>query len=152
MTHEKIWSKVLGDNEKIEHQFSIGDDYVKFGIIAWGVISFFLLFLVGIGIFVFAIAWFYYKFYLKRANAYAFTNKRVLIHRGWLSTHTISIDYPKITDIHITEPFIDRLVTHTGDIGIITAGTTSDQVILEHIENPYEIKKKLDFLKDAFFK
>lgn len=148
MNYEKIWKKVLIDDEKVEYEFSVGDRYIKFCLIAWGIISFPLLFFWGIGIFVFAIIFFYYTFYLKVANAYAFTNKRVLIHRGWLSTHSISVDYDKITDIHIQEPFFDRIITHTGDIAIITAGTTSDQILLKHITAPYEVKKKLDTFKD----
>lgn len=148
MKYEKIWEKTLGSDEKVEIEFSIGDRYRKFGLILWGIISLPLLFAMGSGIFVFLIALFYYGYYLKVANAYAFTNKRVLIHRGWLSTHTISVDYSKITDVHITEPFFDRLITHTGNIAINTAGTTTDQIMLKRINAPYEVKKKLDILKD----
>lgn len=148
MKYEKVWEKTLGSDEKVEFEFSIGDRYRKFGLIVWGVISLPLLFLAGLGVITFLIALFYYGYYLKVANAYAFTNKRVLIHRGWLSTHTISVDYPKITDVHITEPFLDRVATHTGNAAINTAGTTRDQIVLQHIERPYEVKKQLDALKD----
>lgn len=148
MKYEKIWQKTLSSDEKVEYEFSVGDRYIKFGLIIWGIISLPLLFAMGFGIFIFLVALFYYAFYLKAANAYAFTNKRVLIHRGWLSTHMISVDYSKITDIHIREPFFDRIITHTGNIAIITAGTTVDQIVLQHINAPYEVKKKLDALKD----
>jgi hypothetical protein len=33
-------------------------------------------------------------------------------------------------------------------MAIDTAGTTLQEVILKHIESPYEVKKKLDALKD----
>jgi len=148
MSYEKIWKKTLGTDEKIEFEFSIGGRYIKFGLIVWAIISLPLLFAAGLGIFTFLIALFYYGFYLKVANAYALTNKRVLIHRGWLSTNTTSIDYSKITDVNVQEPFFDRIITHTGHIAINTAGTTLHEVILKHIEAPYEIKKKLDLLKD----
>ena len=151
MNYDKVWQKILGKDEKVEYTFSIGDRYIKFGLIIWGIISFFLLSAGGFGVFIFLVALFYYAFYLKAANAYAFTNKRVLIHRGWLSTHTICVDYPKITDIHIREPFFDRVITHTGNIATITAGTTIDQIVLQHINAPYEIKKKLDLLKDKTY-
>ena len=146
MKYEKIWQKTLGGDEKVEYEFSVGDGYIRLGLIVWGIISLFLLFAGGFGIFTFLVALFYYSFYLKVANAYAFTNKRVLIHRGWLSTHTISVDYAKITDVHIIEPFFSRILAHTGDMGIITAGSTRDQIVLQHIDAPYEIKKKLDLL------
>jgi uncharacterized membrane protein YdbT with pleckstrin-like domain len=148
MNYEEIWEKVLGLDEKVEFEFSIGDRYRKFGIIVWAIISLPLFFAAGFGIFTFLIALFYYGYYSKVANAYAFTNKHILIHRGWLSTHTISVDYSKITDIHIKEPFLDRIITHTGNIAIVTAGTTVDQIVLQHINSPYEVKKKLDSLKN----
>lgn len=147
MTYEKIWQKTLASDEKVEHEFSIGDKYIKFELVLWGVICLPFLFVMGLGLFFFLIVLFYFAFYLRVANAYAFTNKRVLIHRGWLSTHMISVDYSKITDIHIREPFFDRILTHTGNIAIITAGTTTDQITLQHISDPYEVKKKLDALK-----
>lgn len=148
MDNKKIWDKTLSDNEKVEFEFSIGKRYIKMCLIIWGIISFPLLFSFGLGIIVFLFALFYYVYYLRVSNVYAFSNKRVLIHRGWLSTHTTSIDYQKITDVHIREPFFDRVISHTGSIAINTAGSGNLEVILRNIENPYEVKKQLDRLKD----
>lgn len=147
MNYEKIWQKTLANDEKVEYEFSIGGKYIKFQLIVWGIISLPLLLIMGLGVLTFLVALFYFAFYLKVANAFAFTNKRVLVHRGWLSTHTISVDYSKITDIHVVEPFFDRVLTHTGNIAVITAGSTNDQIVLQHISDPYEVKKKLDALK-----
>ncbi len=148
MKYQKIWDKTLSGDEKVEYEFSIGKRYIKLGIIMWAIISLPFMFAGGIGIITFLIALFYFGFYLREANAFAFTNKRVLIHRGWLSTNTISIDYSKITDIHIREPFFDKVIAHTGSIAVNTAGTNTLEVVLQHVEAPYEIKKKLDSLKD----
>lgn len=148
MKYEKIWQKTLAIDEKVIYEFSVGDGYIKYCLIIWGVISLVGLLFMGIGILIFLFSLFYYLFYIKIANVYAFTNKRVLIHLGWLSTHTISVDYSKITDVHIHELFWERILAHTGNISIITAGTTSDQIRLRHINTPYEVKKKLDELKD----
>lgn len=148
MEKQQVWDKVLGKDEKIEYSFSIGQSYIKFELIVWSIISVLLLFAFGLGIVTFLIALFYFGFYLKAANAYAFTNKRVLIHKGWLSTHTTSVDYSKITDIHVREPFFDRVLTKTGVIAINTAGSSTLEILLSHIENPYEVKKILDNLRD----
>lgn len=149
MKYEHIWKKLLSKEEKIEYQFSISSRYTTFGLVIWGIIAlFFIIANFWLGILIFAIIVFYYKFYLPTANAYAFTNKRVLMHTGWLSTHAISVDYSKITDIHIIEPFLDKTIINTGHIAIITAGTTRDQIVLQHIESPYEVKKILDSLMD----
>jgi uncharacterized membrane protein YdbT with pleckstrin-like domain len=144
MSYQNIWDKTLSSDEKIEHEFSIGNGYVKFGLIVWGIISLPLLVAAGMGIFTFLIALFYYKFYLKVANAYAFTNKRIIIHTGWLSTHMKSVDYSKITDVHVEEPFIDRIITYTGNLAINTAGSNATEIVLKHVEKPYELKKRLD--------
>lgn len=149
MIDKNIWAKILSPNEEIKYEFSIGDRYLKIGLIAgcvWGVI---LLFLISwLGIIVILTCGFYYGWYLKEANKYAFTDKRVLIHRGWLSTNLISVDYNKITDIEVQEPFLDRVFYKTGSLLINTAGTTFKEIVLKHIKNPYEIKKKLDELRD----
>lgn len=152
MRYEKIWQKVLSKDEKVEYEFSVGKGYIVAGLVGWGIIGLCLLAIKAIswvGIIVLLLALFHYLFYARAANAYAFTNKHVLIHRGWLSTHTISVDYSKITDVHIREPFVDRIISHTGSLAIITAGTTTDQIVLQHINVPYEVKKKLDALKDG---
>ena len=144
MTYEKIWQKVLSPDEKIEYEFSIGSRHRKLGVITWVIVLFPFIFFFGLGIILFLIPLFYYGFYLRVANAYAFTNRRVIVHRGWLSTKTISIDYEKITDVTVNEPLLDRVITHTGHLIINTAGTTFHEVILKHVARPYEIKKKLD--------
>lgn len=148
MKYQEIWDKTLSSDEKVEYEFSIGKKYLKLGFIVTTIWSIPLLFLAGLGILTFLIGLFVYCFYLKKANAFAFTNKRVLIHRGWLSTRITSIDYQKITDVHISEPFFDRVFTKTGNMAINTAGSNNLEIVLQHIEAPYEMKKKLDALKD----
>jgi uncharacterized membrane protein YdbT with pleckstrin-like domain len=148
MEYEKIWRKTLASEEEIKYEFSIGKRYRYFWLILWGLVGLILIFaLAPIGILLLLFALFYFGWYLKMANAYAFTNKRILVHKGWLSTHLISIDYDKITDVSVKEPILDRLITKTGHLAINTAGTGFHEVILIHIETPYEIKKKLDEIK-----
>lgn len=150
MKNENIWRKALSKDEKVEYEFSVGDRYVKFYLIIFGILSvLFLIMAPGLGIFTFIVSFFYYGFYLKKANIFAFTNKRVLIHRGWLSTHLVSVDYSKITDVHVTEGILERIITHTGALGIISAGSTSDQIVVKNVSEPYELKKRLDSLKDG---
>ena len=150
MSYEQIWKKTLGPNESVKYDFSIGNRYRKIGLIIWCVVGgLFVITIVGapVGIAIIGFAAFYYGFYLKTANAYAFTDHRVLVHRGWLSTKLISTDYSKITDVTVHEPFFSRVFFHTGSIEIDTAGTNRQDVILKHIEHPYEVKKKLDELR-----
>jgi len=148
MDNQKIWQKVLGQNEQIKYEFSIGKTYrlvVSVFLILLGIP---MLFAAGLGLVLIALGLFL-MWYLKKANKYAFTNKRILIHRGWLSTRLISIDYDKITDTHIEEPIIDKIITKTGHLAVNTAGTSVQEAVLKHIESPYEVKKELDQIRES---
>lgn len=150
MQYQKIWDKVLNPNEIIKYEFSIGPFYRKLCLILWCLFG--VLFILsgdtaGFGIIVILLAAFYYAFYLKVANAYAFSDDRVLIHKGWLSTKLISTEYQKITNVTVHDPFISRIITKTGTLVIDTAGTSGKEITLTRIERPYEVKKKLDELR-----
>lgn len=147
MIFKRTWKKVLSENEIIKHEFSIGKGYRIFGVFFWVIISSLVLFF-PLNILIFLAALFYYGFYLKVANVYAFTNERVLIHRGWLSTTLVSIDYKKITDVTVDESIFGCYITHTGLLKINTAGTSLPEIVLTHVSRPYELKKILDGLKD----
>ncbi len=150
MNYNNIWKKVLSKDEKIEYEFSIGDRYLKIGFILSTMVSISMMFVeVRSGTILLFLSWFLFAFYFRVANAYALTNKRILIHKGWLSTQLTSIDYSKITDINVREPFFERIIAHTGYIYINTAGTDREEAILPSIDKPYEVKKRIDSLKDG---
>jgi len=166
MLTKKIWDKILSPGEEIKFEFSLGKkylNYIRYGWIGFGVL--FLIFglifsgspslfgkifssiLIFAGIILFLIG-FFWTWYLKRSNNFAFTQKRILILRGWLSTQLISIDYDKITDIKVEQSFFEKLAFNTGSLIIDTAGTNLPEVILINIEDPYETKKKLDEIRE----
>jgi len=155
MQYQKVWEKILKDGEIVRYEFSISDRYRKLCMTGGMIIGAIIMLTVFktlytyaiIGLFIFLASLFYFGYYLKTANAYAFTNKRVLIYRGWLTTQTISIDYNKITDVSVIEPILDRVVTKSGYLTINTAGTSQHEVMLKHIAFPYEVKKKLDEIR-----
>ncbi len=88
----------------------------------------------------------YNLYYLRISNEYFFTNQRVLIKKGWLSTKTVSIHYDRITDISVTQNLLDRILK-IGSISISTAGSEGYEVNLNHVSKPYLLKKKLFSLK-----
>src|SRR3989344_748460 len=148
MNYDHVWKKSLGPNEEVKFEFSVGSRYRMIGMVC--LIAIGLLTALGslmFGVIIAAVGAFYFGFYLKTANAFAFTNKRILVHRGWLSTKLISTDYLKVTDVMVTEPFLDRLIYHTGSLEIDSAGTNRENLVLSHVEHPHEIKKKLDELR-----
>lgn len=152
MNHDKIWSKIIGQNEKIEYQFSIGQGYIVFNLLLWAIISLGSILIYyeiapAMPVVIFAVAIFYYAIYLRIANVYALTNRRILIYRGWLSTSLVSIDYSQITDTIVEEHFFSKILTKTGFLTISTAGTIGGGVKLKHVRQPYQLKKRLDDLR-----
>lgn len=148
MSYRKLWKKILAEDETVGYEFSISNRYRNFWVILWGLLALPLVLIPKAGLFLFLIAlgviWLYYGFYLKVSNAYAFTNKRVLIHKGWLSTVTTSVDYSKITDVSVIEKFFERILLRSGELLINTAGTSNEEIVLKHIATPHDVKKELD--------
>lgn len=147
MKAKKIWEKILSPDEKIEYEFSLGKRYINFARFCWIILGIPLLFLFGVGI-IFILFGLFWGWYLRRSNNYALTNKRILILKGWLSTHLISIEYDMITDIRVFQPFFEKMIFNTGKIVINTAGTDRPEIILTKIENPYQVKQKLYTLSE----
>ncbi len=149
---------MIGEGEQIVYEFTIGKRYRELKFFVWLVLLATISVTIGIflgarhpiflgvsGVFflLLLINTVYYLFYLPQANAYALTTKRILIHRGWLNRHTTSINYDQVTDVSIIQTFFERILANSGTVRINTAGTGVHEVILNHIENPYEVKKKL---------
>lgn len=153
MQYEEVWQKVLSTGENVRYEFSVGDAYRKYALMTSGISSLiillitFLVHITWLGVLIIMLVLFYYGFYIKKANAYAFCDKRLIIHRGWLSTSAISVDYNKITDVTVRQGFLEKVFSKSGSIAINTAGTSRYEVVLKNIENPYEVKKKLDGLR-----
>jgi len=149
MDNPEIWNKILSPEEKIRYQFSLGKHYLDRIRDFWVVLGIFLIPLFGLGI-IFIINGFFLYWYMKKTNNYAFTNKRVLILRGWLSTTLVSIDYDKITDVTVEENFYQKLIFRTGRLLIDTAGSDfhEEEFVLNNIEDPYQIKRKLDEIRE----
>lgn len=145
MVYEKIWQKVLNPHEEVKYEFTVSKRYrywiaVSAGIL-FGLLS---IILPPLGIPLLILTLFHSLFYMQRANIYAFTTDRIVIHQGWLSTKMTTVDYNKITDIHVNEPLLERVLYKTGNLAINTAGSSKLEIVLKNIERPFEVKKKLD--------
>ncbi len=146
----KVWQKVLKPEEKIKHEFTIGKRYRCFWMIIGVLIGIVLAIKVyWLGISIIAVSFIYFSWYIKKANAYAFTNKRILSHQGYPSTEMISIDYDKITDVLVEEPILDKLFTKTGHLLINTAGGPKKEIKFKHIQEPYLLKKELESARES---
>jgi uncharacterized membrane protein YdbT with pleckstrin-like domain len=159
MNYKEIWDKTLANNETIEYEFSISKIYRFFNLIIFSLAAAILaipvlMYEIKLGS-IFLVAEllaiiFIFGFYLKIANAYALTNKRVLIHRGWLSTDTISINYERICNVGVVDPFFERILMNSGDLHIDSAAAPHQEIILKHIDSPYQVAKKLEEIRAKF--
>jgi len=153
LEHPDIWEKVLSEDEKIVHEFGISNNYIMLGMTISIVIGLFAMWFFGrtwISLVIFSSLFFYFAFYLKAARAYALTNKRVVIHTGWLSHKTTSLDYEKITDITVEQGFLERKLLKIGGISVHTADAGQKDKKMDHIDDPYGLKKKLDVLRKNY--
>lgn len=162
---------ILTKDEHVIKQFSISDHYIYFHmlfnvvetiimIIGVILIQFFFPFtlpLLGLitlpvilGLVVLgALSVLYYAKYLKQANQYFITNKRLIIVKGWLARNTISINYSKITDMVVRQNLIEQTFSKTGSLAINTAGGTNLEVQLLHIDNPHQIRTQISELSET---
>jgi membrane protein YdbS with pleckstrin-like domain len=165
---KKVVEKLLSSNEEIRYQFSFGEWYLKikkiiaisFGsvlLLSAGLLinHFFkvdiiiLILIIGVLlVLLIIVSLIYFDWYLKRANIYLITNKRIIIHKGWLFTYLKSIDFQQITDIKVIQSFIDKIIFKTGTLKINTAGTQDYEIALSCVENPHKIKTIIIEVKD----
>lgn len=157
---DNIWDNILEEGEEIKWEFSVGKKYrllqgIKIAIPGILIIfaGFFGMFfslilasLIVVGIFLTAFGWFDY-WYLRKANNFAFTNKRILCRRGWLGTRLVAVGYGKITHVVVVQSFWDKFITNTGYLKIDTAGISGTEIIFSNIEDPYFIRGKMEELR-----
>jgi uncharacterized membrane protein YdbT with pleckstrin-like domain len=145
------WKKILSPDEKIQKEFGISKIYYN-TILALSLIlaaitvtaSLFagvLLALLGL----------VYWFYLKSAKHYAFTNKRIVLVDAFAGMSANSIDYNQITDIQFEQSFAEQILG-IGTFNINTAGTHSPLTSLTFIDNPQNLKQKLDQIRGSAIK
>ena len=85
----------------------------------------------------------------KRATLrYIFTTRRVMIKEGFLSVTVTTAPFDKISHISVKQSLVERLAFNDGHIVIHTAGPTGVEMIIEHVEKPFELKNTLDSLID----
>lgn len=142
------WSKTLSPDESIEKEFGVSPFYLNcilvFSIIV-GIIASFVGFYGGIGIVLLGLLYWYY---LKKAKHYAFTKKRVILVESFFAVSITTVDFTQMTDVTVEQSVIDQ-IGKWGTIVINTAGTNSLQQRISFVDNPHELKKLLDSVRDT---
>ena len=150
MDYQKLWQKTLNESEKVEYEFGVAPRFKKNNYRAFTVLTILFLiptiampfFLILFIPWLVIVACAYVNF---RFTVYALTDRRILVHKGWLSTKTTAIRYEKIVEISVIESFLNRKITQSGNVVIQTSGIGHDFTLF-NVESPYEVKKMIDRL------
>ena len=149
----EIKEKFILPNEKILIKFGVSKIYSGFWIflgililIASIIVSLFFISDFWLAIFL-GFALICHGFYLRLAYFYFLTDKRIIYYYRFFHTNLVSVDYKKITDLNVKENFLEKIFFGSGNLAINTAGGPKEEIIFYHIDNPHQIKNKLDEIK-----
>lgn len=148
--HQKYWQQFLLPNERLLHAFGVSSAYI---IVFW---SLPLLALLGLALAsaasspplagllaIGALGLLLPITYLSLFIHYAITDRRVLAREGVLHKRFVTVELHSITDITIQEPFLERLLTKTGTIGVNTAGSPQIELFYRHVHRPFRLRQDI---------
>lgn len=92
---------------------------------------------------------------------YAYTNKRILIRRGFIGVDYATLDFEMIGGLMVNVDFLDRLMKGSDNPGTITFGSSASPVIytrngrtaayaFRNIDHPYEVYRDLKHMVDEY--
>ena len=92
---------------------------------------------------------------------YAYTNKRILIRRGFIGVDYATLDYEMIGGLMVNVNFLDRLMKGSDNPGTITFGSSASPVIytrngrtaayaFRNIDHPYDVYRDLKHMVDEY--
>lgn len=84
--------------------------------------------------------------HLFHANRYLLTTRRVIVKKGLFSVKLTATLYDKITHLEVDQSFIDRIFLHHGTVIVNTAGMNKNEIVLQFVDYPMELKNLLERL------
>ncbi len=92
---------------------------------------------------------------------YAYTNKRILIRRGFIGVDYATLDFEMIGGLMVNVNLLDRLMKGSDNPGTITFGSSASPVIytrngrtaayaFRNIDHPYEVYRDLKHMVDEY--
>ncbi len=126
--------KTLPENETIELAISFHWTHT---FIAW-------FFLIALGWVVIGIFLFISKYVEKWATERALTNRRLIIKRGLIRRYTEEISCNRIEEVNLNQSVFQRFLG-SGDIRV--TGVGSGEIILKNIDEPLDVQKKINELR-----
>ena len=148
--HARYWQRFLLPGEKVIHTFGVSGLYIA---VFWGgplLLALVSAVVVGVsspvlgGLLLVVVATSLIPIlYLLYFVHYAITDRRVMSREGIFHKRFVTVGLRSVTDVMVREPFLQRLITRTGTIGINTAGSPGVELYYRHVRHPFERRKDI---------
>ena len=131
----KFIKSTLPDNETIEMEISFHWTHT---LVAW-------LYLLALGWLVIGI-FLFISMYLERwTTERALTNRRLILKRGFIRRKTEEISFNRVEEVNLSQSILQRILG-SGDIKV--AGTGAGEIALKNIDDPLDVQKKINELRN----
>ena len=130
----KFIESTLPENETIEWVISFHWTHT---LIAWLNLIFLGWLIVGIFIFI--------SMYIEKwTTERALTNRRLITKRGFIRRQTEEISFNRVEEVNLTQSILQRIL---GSGDIVVTGTGSGEVALKNIDEPLDVQRKINELR-----
>ena len=159
---KKAFKKYLSEDEELILVTSLSQAYIRSNFIMYLLFPGLLFFGIGLGLgwllslsksgaLILAFAGLLGSSVLKTAhlyhsNRYLLTTRRVIIKKGVFGVKVTAALFDKITNLEVSQSFMDRILLHHGTIIVNTAGVTKGEISLRFVDYPLELKNLLERL------
>ena len=131
----KFIESTLPDNETIEMEISFHWTHT---LVAW-------LYLLVLGWLIIGIFLFISMYLEKWTTERALTNRRLILKRGFIRRKTEEISFNRVEEINLSQSILQRILG-SGDIKV--TGTGAGEIMLKNIDDPLEVQKKVNELRN----
>jgi len=131
----KFIKSTLPDNETIEMEISFHWTHT---LVAW-------LYLLVLGWLIIGVFLFISMYLEKWTTERALTNRRLILKRGFIRRKTEEISFNRVEEINLSQSILQRILG-SGDIKV--TGTGAGEIMLKNIDDPLEVQKKVNELRN----
>ena len=131
----KFIESTLPDNETIEMEISFHWTHT---LVAW-------LYLLVLGWLIIGVFLFISMYLEKWTTERALTNRRLILKRGFIRRKTEEISFNRVEEINLSQSILQRILG-SGDIKV--TGTGAGEIMLKNIDDPLEVQKKVNELRN----
>jgi len=131
----KFIRSTLPDNETIEMEISFHWTHT---LVAW-------LYLLVLGWLIIGVFLFISMYLEKWTTERALTNRRLILKRGFIRRKTEEISFNRVEEINLSQSILQRILG-SGDIKV--TGTGAGEIMLKNIDDPLDVQKKVNELRN----